>query len=111
MPVLRVTMNGREGSDGGTLPVSFIRMYQKCQMNHCSARHLEIQSVPVLLAFLLSDQVVRPARMLAGMAISILAGRGTFLRFIMSTNTAWSIERLRRSLNRFSSPIVEEIRP
>jgi hypothetical protein len=48
MPVPRVTINGCEGSDGCALPVLFIRMYQKCQMNHCSARHLEIQNVPIL---------------------------------------------------------------
>jgi|CXWL01.1.fsa_nt_gi hypothetical protein len=51
MPVPRVTMNGREGSDGGTLPVSFIRMYQKCQMNHCPATRREIQNVPVYFLF------------------------------------------------------------
>ena len=59
----------------------------------------------------LSSPAMRPAFMLAGMAISILAGRGIVLRFMISTNVSLSVERFSRSLNLFSSPIVEDTLP
>ena len=56
-------------------------------------------------------QMMRPALMLAGRAISIFAGRGVFLLFMISMKVALSIDRFRRSLNRFSSPMVEDTLP
>ena len=55
--------------------------------------------------------LVRPALMLAGMAISIFAGGGTRLCFIISTNVCLVIERFKRSLNFFSSPMVDDTLP
>ena len=58
-----------------------------------------------------AHRAMRPARRFAGTAMSIFAGLGCFRLFISSMNVSLSIERLSRSLKRFSSPMVEETRP
>jgi len=59
----------------------------------------------------LSSPAMRPAFMLAGRAISIFAGRGVFLPFMISTNFSLLVERFRFSLNFFSSPMVDDTLP
>src|SRR6476620_4884942 len=62
-------------------------------------------------AYHASRSVRRPARMLAGSAMLIFEGGGTFLPFIISTKAVLSMESFRRSLNCFSSWIVDDILP
>ena len=58
-----------------------------------------------------SSPAMRPAFMLAGRAKSIFAGRGMFLPFMISTNFSLLVEGFRRSLNCFSSPMVDDTLP